>query len=371
MTAPDVRPMTRLPMLEARRSELETCVYCPKLCRSACPVSTAESSETLTPWGKMSSAYFVARGDVTAEPSFAKTSLACTGCYACREMCDHKNDVAGTLLTTRSALAKAGLLPEAASRVARTFASHAERTRGAVRAVAEATRSRIDADVALLVGCGYLRRARREAESAAHAASGLLREPVALVEECCGLPLAHAGDDEGFARQATRFDEAVSRYRRLLVVDAGCAASLRHRAGGREARVELLVELAARELGRLEPFEVHGPVRYHDPCQLGRGLGVFEAPRNVLARILGRAPDEFVASGSRSACSGGGGLLPVTMPETSEAIALARVREHEASGGGEIVTACASSLVALRRAGGAPVSDVVSWVARSVARVAP
>ena len=88
--------MHKLPLLEPARSKLETCVFCPKLCRSACPVSNAEPRETLTPWGKMSSAYFAARGDVPLDESFARPAWACTGCFACRGSCDHQNDVAGT-----------------------------------------------------------------------------------------------------------------------------------------------------------------------------------------------------------------------------------------------------------------------------------
>src|ERR1700727_3878084 len=127
MSRPDQRPMHRLPTLEARRAELETCVFCPKLCRTACPVSNVEPTETLIPWGKMTAAYLVAHGDVPATESFARTSLACTGCYACRELCDHKNDVTGTLLAARAAEADAGILPEVATRVSRDFSHHDDR----------------------------------------------------------------------------------------------------------------------------------------------------------------------------------------------------------------------------------------------------
>ncbi len=368
--------MHRLPVLEGRRAALETCVFCPKLCRTACPVSNADPTETLTPWGKMSSAYFVAHADVPATPSFARTSLGCTGCYACRELCDHKNDVAGTLLAVRAAEASLGILPASATGVARAFPEHRGRGRDAIRALEGRRDVHADSSAALLIGCHYARALPEEAKRAIDAATGVLAAPVALVDECCGLPLLHAGDALGFARQAARLAEAVARHGRVVVVDAGCAAALRlrYREVGVHVRppVELLVELAASDLGRLarqkktEGQDPGPPLRYHDPCQLGRGLGVYEAPRRVLARITGRAPDEFPASGRGAACSGAGGLLPVTMPETSRQIAITRQREHEAAGGGEIVTACASSLVAMRRAGPADVSDLVSWIARAV-----
>ena len=95
--------------------------------------------------------------------------------------------------------------------------------------------------------------------------------------------------------------------------------------------VELLVEQASRALARMKhvPHEA-GPVRWHDPCQLGRGLGVYEAPRAVLGRALGRTPDEFDAHQRRElgACSGGGGLLPATMPEVARDIARTRLAAH-------------------------------------------
>jgi Fe-S oxidoreductase len=155
-------------------------------------------------------------------------------------------------------------------------------------------------------------------------------------------------------------------------VDPGCAQALRHhypRAGvAVEAPVELLVERAARELASMTPVE-GGPVRWHDPCQLGRGLGVYEAPRAILHRVLGHAPGELDDHRAASVCSGGGGLLPATMPATASAMARGRIDAHERAGGGRVVTACASSLRSLRREGakrGVQVDDLVTWIARGL-----
>ncbi len=376
MSRPDDRPLHRLPTLSARKDTLEKCVFCPKLCRTACPVSNAEPRETLTPWGKMSTAYFAARGDVPLEASFTRPAWACTGCFACKGACDHENDVAGTLLDTRAALVSAKLGPEGAHRTIARFGAHREATKRGVEELRAAAGSaaRADARDALLVGCGYVRKARAEAGHAVEAAAALVRGPVAVVDACCGLPLLLAGDTRGFAAQAESFAEQVKRAERVLVVDAGCALTLNARYPQHGVRigpnVELLVELAAENLGSLEAVE-SGPggsqserVRWHDPCQLGRGLGVYEAPRAVLTRALGRAPDEFDTRREKGTCAGAGGLLPVTMPETARAIADARLAEHARSGGGRVVTACASSLVAMRKAG-AEVDDIVTWIARA------
>lgn len=371
MTRPGTRPMRALPVLEARRSVLEKCVFCPKLCRSACPVSNAEPRETITPWGKMTHAWLAAHGDVALDASHAAPAWACTGCHRCKEWCDHRNPVALTLLESRDALMRASpeVVPPGAMRAVRAFESHEVSTREATSTIAARLPGvRADAKEALLVGCNYVRRAPREAAYAIEAAVALSRGPVALVERCCGLPLLLAGAAERYARHKGEFVASLASFERVTVVDPGCALALQDALG---ERLELFVDRAARALSWMSPASavVAGPVRWHDPCQLGRGMGVYDAPRTVLGRVLGRAPDEFHERRENAACSGAGGLLPCTMAATARAIGEARIDAHMEAGGGRIVTGCASSLVALRKAGagrGVPVDDVVTWIARGL-----
>ncbi len=379
MARPGLRPMRVLPLLEPRRDALEKCVFCPKLCRSACPVSNAEPRETITPWGKMSAAWMVAHGDVPADAATAAPAWACTGCAACRESCDHRNGVTEVLLEARDGLARAGLAPEGARRTVTRFPRHDAKTRAAARALSRASQfASAGARDALLVGCGYLRAARGEARDAVAAASALVGGPVAVVERCCGLPLLLAGDALGFAEQARESALAMAHYDRVWVADAGCAVALARRYGeagvALRPAVETIVEGAAKRLGALSRVpdpargRARGPVRWHDPCQLGRVLGVYDAPRAVLTRALGRAPDELEDRREHALCSGAGGLLPSTMPETARGIAATRLAAHALAGGGRVVTACASSLIALRRrasGSGVAVDDLVTWIARA------
>jgi Fe-S oxidoreductase len=367
--------MRALPLLEPRRAELEKCVFCPKLCRSACPVSNAEPRETITPWGKMSAAWMSAHGDTALDRSHAAPAWACTGCFGCREACDHRNPVTDVLLDARDALVRSGAAPESATRVLAGFPHHDAETRAAARALASDARCDAHSTDALLVGCGYLHGAPRETKDALDAATRICKGSVAIVEACCGLPLRLAGDVRAFARHANHVASQLARYARVVVVDAGCALTLRQRfleAGAPLLpRVELLVEAAARMLPQLSavPRDTGGPVRWHDPCQLGRGLGVYEAPRAILARALGRAPDEFDDRREYAVCSGAGGLLPATMPEVAKRIADARLEAHALAGGGRVVTACASSLMAMRksaRGSGVQVDDLVTWIAGSL-----
>ena len=187
---------------------------------------------------------------------------------------------------------------------------------------------------------------------------------------------------KGFALHARDVARSLAKYDRVGVADAGCALALSRRYVAAEAplrpTVETLVEVAARRLDALTTIGARAPsrradeeepIRWHDPCQLGRGLGIYDAPRVVLTRVLGRPPDELPDRRERALCSGAGGLLPSTMPPTARAIADARLQAHARAGGGRIVTACASSLIALRRRAestSVAVDDLTTWIARSV-----
>jgi heterodisulfide reductase subunit D len=351
----------RLPLADSHAKELETCGYCPKLCRSVCSVSNAEPRESLTPWGKMTTTWLAARGDLPLEPSVAELPYACCGCLRCTGFCKHDNPVAETLFAARAELRERGASPPAVERSYERFLAWHER-RSEREGVREAGGAVTRESPLFVIGCSYLRHDPRVATDAVEAAARLFGS-VLVYTDCCGLYPREVGDLETSARLRGALEQAAS-GRRVVTLDAGCA----HELGS-----ETLAEAAAREperLGVAPELAGEARVRYHDPCRASRGRAVTRAPRTVLERALGRAPDEFERRHAESACSGGGGLLPVSFPRISEAIADDRLREHERLGGGLVVTGCASSLVRFRSRGARvlDLSQVLAMSLRSGAR---
>ncbi len=348
----DKRKLTLLPQ---REREFELCGYCPKLCRSACPVSEAEPREALIPWGKMSLHWYAARDELTPSGELSELAYACSGCLRCQEWCEHRNPVAETLLDARAVWRVRGVEPERASRTRARF----EREREPLRRRAQRFESNERASHALLIGCGYLGSSvARDVHAVVTALSGTPR----VLEGCCGLRFRSTGDG---ARAAAERRALVAELgaRRLIVADAGCALELATQA---ELRPVTLAELGAEQLERFQPYAgAPERVRYHDPCRLARGLGVMAQPRQVLARALGRKAEEFSYRERETRCSGAGGALPFTMPENARTIARHRLDEHEELGGGTLVTACAGSR-SWFRAQGADVLDLSTIMARSV-----
>lgn len=350
----------RLPLVEPHTREHTYCAYCPKLCRFSCPVSTVQARETTTPWGKMSSLHHVSRGTLPLSAEHTAPFWACTGCMRCRTFCAHENEVAAALGSGRAEAVRHGVAPAAAYE---TIEKHATREARAVRA-AEQTfgakmqprRGDVRTATAYVPGCSAALHAPQDARAAVAAVEGLAGPVRVEASRCCGLPLLEAGDRDGFLSSARRMLEAVADADDVVFGDPGCLHAMvkiaplhgvRARPG---QRLRHFVELAASALGRIGRVALEGPVRWHDPCRLGRGLGLYEPPRAVLARILGRPPDEMDQRRDRAECSGAGGQLPRTDRDTATEIARERLGEHDQAGGGTLVTACPNAARAFRRA---------------------
>ena len=101
---------------------------------------------------------------------------------------------------------------------------------------------------------------------------------------------------------------------------------------------EFLAELLASEEVALGPVEE--VVTYHDPCDLGRKSGVYDAPREVLARIPGLEFREMSASRENALCCGGGGDVEVADHDVTIGVAGQRLAQVQATGAKYVLSAC-------------------------------
>lgn len=355
-----------LPLLRARDDELSKCAFCPKLCRATCVVSEQEPREALTPWGKMKSAFDVARGAAPEQPR-SELAWACSNCFRCREACDHRNPVSDTLNDARAEYVRLGREP---ARV-RALLERRERIEREHVQAARALRAEpgVDPDskTALLIGCRYTKKHVPEARAALRLATGLAG-PLRLLSECCGSWQRSAGAPREADAARARLVRELGGSQRLLVSDPRCALELARPAvdqvRGAPPSPVTLIELAARQRERFRVVASERTLCYHDSCALGRGLGLYDEPRQLLARLTGKAPLELADRRELGRCSGGGGILPVSMPEVSTAAAARLVSEERALGSDALVTSCAASLSRLRQSGG-QVVDLVALLAEA------
>ena len=361
-----------LPLLDARRTATTRCTYCPKLCRPACPVGTAEARETATPWGILR-----ALGELTDRPppedlaSHAATAWSCTGCGGCGTLCLLHNPVTETIWDARRDAHAAGLAPPSVTAFREGFDA---RLRRLPRPEGLAEVPAGDGRTVFVPGCSMVARETDAVAPGAHAVAALTGGARVLTDVCCGAPLLDAGDEEGFLRAARRFLDAVGDAEDLVLADAGCAHTLRTAYAqrglfpARWRRAEHVSELASRKLHRLRAVGDPRAVIVHDACRLGRGLGVYDAPRAVLHALLGAPPRELPEHHDHGRCSGGGGLYPVTNPAGATAVAqdlASLAREVAGDDPAVVVTSCPTSRAKLRAAG-IDSEDLLAWIARGL-----
>ena len=81
-------------------------------------------------------------------------------------------------------------------------------------------------------------------------------------------------------------------------------------------------------------------VSYHDPCYLGRGLGIYDAPREVLSSLKGVELVEMKRNRENSFCCGAR-TLGDYVANLAEDTAKERVMEYEDTGADLLITSCA------------------------------
>ncbi|MBQ1330959.1 MAG: (Fe-S)-binding protein, partial [Desulfovibrio sp.] len=166
---------------------------------------------------------------------------------------------------------------------------------------------------------------------------------MAGAEWCCGFPLLGSGQGTELPDIVRHNVEAVRARGASTVVFTcpSCYQTWREHYPAEFKLLhasELLASLATK--GRLQLGELAMTVTYHDPCDLGRGSRVFDAPRRALACIPGLKLVEMAHSREHSLCCGGGGNLEMIDAGLSAKMAARRVQEALDTGAQAIVTTC-------------------------------
>jgi heterodisulfide reductase subunit D len=81
-------------------------------------------------------------------------------------------------------------------------------------------------------------------------------------------------------------------------------------------------------------------VTYHDPCDLGRKSGVFDAPRSIIKAIPGLTFREMRNNRENALCCGGGGDVAMWEAEVTADIAERRIEQAQATGATVLISAC-------------------------------
>jgi Fe-S oxidoreductase/FAD/FMN-containing dehydrogenase/glycine cleavage system H lipoate-binding protein len=349
--------------------EMETliCGRC-GFCRDVCPVYEAIRWESAAPRGKIAFAKRLnsrnGYGDREREmlQEFAGRVYQCTLCGRCAEVCPTHIDTRSLWLDLRQRLVGAGLAPESFGRVRDVLMDkhnvsdlpNDTRLMWSERLdnIPEGLVSKKGAKVLFFVGCvgsffpmvqGIPRSLVQIMQTA-----GVDFTTLGSDEWCCGFPLLGAGMKDDVAAMARH---NISRVRALgvetlVATCPSCYHVWKHeyqKLTGERLGFEILhsTEFLQQivEAGTL-PLHADALVTYHDPCDLGRNSGIYDAPRRVLQAIPGLTLVEMALSHEDALCCGGGGNLEMVDNALVRDIGRRKLQLALDTGARTIVSAC-------------------------------
>lgn len=185
---------------------------------------------------------------------------------------------------------------------------------------------------------------------------------------CCGRPMLMAGRTEQ-AKQMVEMNTEIIRSSGAGILLLSCPICYRifkeqYRLEGirimhHTEYIDMLVKEGHIRLDRQDML-----LAYHDPCELGRGCGIYEAPRHLVSSVgrLAEAPK----NGKESICCGGSlGSLTLSFDKRRAITvnALANLKECNPDA---IVTACPLCRTTFNRYSDIPVNDIVELVDRNI-----
>ena len=168
-------------------------------------------------------------------------------------------------------------------------------------------------------------------------------------EQCCGNPMLMIGN-LFLARDLMHHNYELMKGKRVIASCAGCYRTFIQeypKLLGEEYTLDAvhIVQLLAEMIdqGKVKfTKEIKQKAVYHDPCELGREMDVYDEPRKILEAIPGLELVEFESTRQQTWCCGGGGAVKGLSNDLSVEIAGDKVVQANAVGATMIVSACPS-----------------------------
>lgn len=163
-------------------------------------------------------------------------------------------------------------------------------------------------------------------------------------EICCGSVAMRTGDRKAFEQVAEKNAKLFRErnIKKIITSCAGCYRTLKKDYGDKLDGIEILhtIEFLDDYIQKnpvpLKKLDIK--VTYHDPCHIGRHMGIYKEPRIILKKIANLK--EMATNREMATCCGAGGGVKKGFPELSLEMAKNRVIEAENTEAPILVSTC-------------------------------
>jgi len=327
--------------LREAQGTMMTCTYC-GFCKSVCPTYEGIGWDPSVARGRIILSYGLLRKDIPADESVIEHLYQCTTCKDCERRCPSSIEVVDVVERARRDLVASGAILPKHRKVVDSVLAHGN-PYGEARTISEALGlKKRKAPLGYFVGCTAAHRNPGIARSTMSILNKLGEDFTVVDESCCGSVLQRIGWNE----------EAVTdlMYKNVQAVEdlgvdevvfscAGCYRMFKKEYPKHidvDFKVRHISEFLAERDVRLSSLRRR--ITYHDPCHLGRHSNVYDAPRQLLAKIPDVEFTEMNRSKETARCCGGGGGVRSAYPDLVEKMAARRV--DEAAFADVLVTTC-------------------------------
>ncbi len=324
-----------------------------------CPSGEFGKFEAYYLGGKNLLAWGLTSGKLKWTENLAKIFYYCSVCLACTQQCQipELHTFAGEwLMAMREEAVQAGFGPmpehvqytEYISNVNNPYGEKHENRLDWLPSTINQSQS---AKLAYFVGCTSSYREKNVAIATAEILNSLQVEFKILQDEsCCGSPVYMTGQTEK-AKKIAEVNVKMfkdSGIEKIITSCAGCYRTLKEiypKKFGLDHGIKI-VHLPEFLLDQIKSGalkfnkEVNMKITYHDPCHIGRHMGIYKKPRDVLEKISGIELVEMNRNRHNSWCCGSGGGFRAALKDLSSFAAKERIKEAKDTTAEAIVSCC-------------------------------
>ena len=361
-------PLKKMPRIQ---QELTACLQC-GYCISVCEAHDQTPWESVTPRGKI---YYLNQlmgagpidkllgREISLNPYFVDAMYKCTGCGSCEVVCHANIPLVEFWETVRKWLVDEGVGPMSAHKGMAKKVGEVHNPYGEPPSKrgdwwpAEIERSATP-EVLFFAGCtgAYRQQALPQTGVRVLARAGVKINTLGVDEWCCSSPLLRTGTHRYSLECVEKTVEGADGMgaKDMVMTCSGCYKTVSSdfgkfyaKTGQNVYHLSQYVEKLISEKKLPLNNEFKAKVTYHDPCHMGRHMGVYDAPRNVLKKIKGIEIVEMERSRENSRCCGAGGGYKSQYNDLAVNIAAERIKDAEATGAEILVTCCPFCVVNL------------------------